>query len=103
MRCSQMVDEHRSNKIVCTPQSIWPIGYICQYLDIWGFPLVLEAKNLSVNAGVVRDVGLISGSGRSPGGGHANSLQYSYLENPMDHGVWQATVHRVAKSQTRLK
>ena len=103
MRCSQMVDEHKSNKIVCSPQSVWPIGYICQYLDIWGFPLVLEAKNLSANAGVVRDVGLIPGSGRSPGGGHANSLQYSYLENPMDNGIWQATVHRVAKSQTRLK
>ena len=100
---SQMVDEHRSNEIVCIPQSIWPIGYISQYLDTWGFPVVLEAKSLSANAGVVKDVGSIRGSGRSPGGGHGNSLQYSYLENPMDNGVWQATVHRVAKSQTGLK
>ena len=40
--------------------------------------------------------------GRSPGEGHGNPLQYSFLENPMDRGVWQATVHGVAKSQTRL-
>ena len=43
---------------------------------------------------------LIPGSGRSPGGGHRNLLQYSCLENPMDRGVWRATVHRVTKSQT---
>ena len=49
-------------------------------------------KNLPANA----DVGLISGLGRSPGGGHGSTLQYSCLENPMDTGVWRATVHRVA-------
>ena len=43
------------------------------------------------------------GSGRSFGRGHDNPLQYSYLENPMDRGAWQATVHRIAKSQTPLK
>ena len=42
-------------------------------------------------------------SRRSPGGGHGNSLQYSWLENSMDGGFWRATVHRVAKSQTQLK
>ena len=47
-----------------------------------------------------RDAGLIPGSGRSPGGGHGNPLQYSCLENPMDRGAWQATVHGVAKSRT---
>ena len=52
------------------------------------------------NAG---DAGLIPGSGRSPGEGHGNSLQYSGLENPMDRGAWRATVHMVAKSQTRQK
>ena len=57
-------------------------------------------KNLPVNAGDVRDVGSIPGSGRSPGGGHGNPLQYSSLENPMDRGAWRATVHRVTKSQT---
>ena len=50
-----------------------------------------------------RDSGLIPGFGRSPGGGHSNPLQYSCLENPMDRGVWQATVHRVSKNQTQLK
>ena len=42
-------------------------------------------------------------SGRSPGGRHGNPFQYSCLKNPMDRGAWRATVHRVAKSQTRLK
>ena len=46
-------------------------------------------------------VGLILGSGRSPGGGHGNPLWYSCLETPMDTGIWQATVHRVEKSWTR--
>ena len=55
------------------------------------------------SAGGVRDTGSIPGSGRSPGEGHGNPLQYSCLETPMDRGVWQATVHRVTKSQTRLK
>ena len=50
----------------------------------------------------VGNLGLIPGSGRSPGGGHGNPLQYSCLENPMDGGAWRAPVHRVAKSQTRL-
>ena len=45
---------------------------------------------------------LIPGLGRSPGGGHGNPLQYSGLENPMDRGAWQATVHGVTKSWTRL-
>ena len=60
-------------------------------------------KNQPASAGDVRDVCLIPGSGRSPGGGHGNPLQYSCLENPINRGVSQATVHRVAKSQTRLK
>ena len=49
------------------------------------------------------DPGLIPRSGRSPRGGSGNPLQYSCLENPMDRGAWQATVHRVAKSWTQLK
>ena len=70
---------------------------------IWASQVALVVKNPPVNAGDVRDVGSIPGSGRSPGGGHSNPLQHSGLENSMDRGAWQATVHRVAKSQTRLK
>ena len=55
-------------------------------------------KNLPANVGDIRDTGLILGLGRSPGGGLGNPLQYSCLENPMDRGVWQATVHRVTMS-----
>ena len=60
-------------------------------------------KNLSANTGDKRDAGSIPGQGRSLGGGHGNPLQYSCLENPMDRGTQWATVHRVAKSQTRLR
>ena len=65
-----------------------------------GFPGGSDGKESACSAG---DLGLIPGSGRSPGGGHGSPLQYSYLENPMDRGAWQATVHRVGKSQTQLK
>ena len=57
-------------------------------------------KNLPANAGDVRDMGLIPGLVRSPGGGHGHPLQYSCWENPMDRAAWEATVQRVAKSQT---
>ena len=59
-------------------------------------------KNPPANAGAAGDLGSIPGSGRSPGRGNGNSLQYSCVENPMDRGAWQAMVHGVAKSQTRL-
>ena len=55
-------------------------------------------KNLPANAGDVRDGGSIPESGRSPGGGHSNPLQYFFLENPMDRGAWWMTVHGVVKS-----
>ena len=60
-------------------------------------------KNLRANAGDKRDEGSITGSGRFPGGGHGNPLQYSCLENPMDGGAGWATVPGVTKSQSRLK
>ena len=66
-------------------------------------PVVLVVKNLPTNAGDIRDLGSIPGSGTSPGGEHGNPLQYSCLENPMDRGTWQPAVHSVAKSQTWLK
>ena len=61
---------------------------------------MLVVKNPPANAGDIRDVDSIPGSGRSPGEGNGNPLQYSCLGNPMDRGAWQATVHRVAKTQT---
>ena len=64
--------------------------------------VMLLVKNSPTNAGELRDSGSILGSERSPGGGHGNPLQYSCLENPMDRGAWQATVHEVSKSQTGL-
>ena len=64
-----------------------------------GFPGGSEVKASASNMG---DPGLIPGSGRSPGEGNGNPLQYSCLENPMDRGAWQAAVHGVAKSRTRL-
>ena len=64
-----------------------------------GFPGGSEVKASASNVG---DPGLIPGSGRSPGEGNGNQLQYSCLENPMDGEAWWATVHGVAKSRTRL-
>ena len=67
-----------------------------------GFPFGSAGKESICNAGATEDTGLILGSGRFPGGEHGNPLQYSCLEYPMDRGTWQATVHGVAKSWTRL-
>ena len=66
-------------------------------------PWWFSGKEATCNVGATRDVGLIPGTGRSPGGGHDNPVQYSCLENPMDKGAWQATVHGVTQSQTWLK
>ena len=62
-----------------------------------GFPGGSVIKNLPASAGGIRDEGLIPGSGRSPSEGNGYPLKYSCLENPMDRGVWQATVHRVER------
>ena len=70
--------------------------------------MALVVKNLPANAGDIRDMGSILGSGKSPGEENGTPLQYSFLENPMDrgawraivHGAWQATIHGAAKSQT---
>ena len=64
-----------------------------------GFSGSSDGKASAYNAG---DLGSIPESGRSPGEGNGNPLQYSCLENPMDRGAWWATVHGVAKSRTRL-
>ena len=63
----------------------------------------LSGKESACSAGDAGEMGSAPGSGRSPGGGHGNTLQYSYLKNPMDRGPWWVTVHRVARSVTRLK
>ena len=65
-----------------------------------GFPGGSVVKNLPANAGDTRDVGSIPGSGRSPGVGNGNPLQYSCLENPVHRRAWQAMVQGVAKSWT---
>ena len=65
-----------------------------------GFPGGSVVRNLPVHVG---GVGLILWSGRSPGEGNGNPLQYSCLGNPMDRGAWQATVHGVAKESDRTK
>ena len=63
--------------------------------------MALVIKDLLASAGDLRDMGSIPGLGRSPGEWYDNPLQYSCLENTMDRGAWQATVHRVAKSRTK--
>ena len=55
---------------------------------VWASQVLLAIKNPPANAGDLRDVGLIPGSGRSPGGGNGNPVQYSCLENPMDRGAY---------------
>ena len=61
---------------------------------MWGFPGDSSGKESACNSG---DPGLVPESGRSPGEGNGNPLQYSCLENPMNRGVWRATVHGICK------
>ena len=70
---------------------------------IRAFQVALVVRNLPANARDIRDMDWIPGLGRTPGGGHGNPVQFSCLENPMDRGAWQATVHRITKSWTQLK
>ena len=65
-----------------------------KYCVLGASQVVLVVKNSPSNAG---DAGSVPGLGRSPGGGHGNPLQYSYLEDPMDRGAWQAIVHGIRK------
>ena len=62
--------------------------------------MALVVQNLPTNSGDIRDAGSIPGLRKYPGGGHGNPLQYSCLENPIDRGVWGATVHRATQSDT---
>ena len=96
--------------------SLWPNltsihdywkNHIFDYRDLGASQVVLVVKNPPASAGDIKDAGSISGSGRSPGGGHGNPLQYSCLENPVDspmgRGTWLATVHIVTKGWMWLK
>ena len=77
--------------------------YEYQFIQIPASQVALMVKNLPANARDMRDSGAIPGSGRAPGGGHGNPLQFSCLENPMDRRASQAIVHGVTKSWTQLK
>ena len=90
---------------LCCGASYLPIGLHCtyhmtffckRYIHERASTVTLAVKNTSDNPG---DVDSIPGLGWSPGGGHGNPLQYFCLENPMDRGAWQTTVHRVTRSQ----
>ena len=72
------------------------------YIQIRASQVALVVKNLPTNAGDLRNIGSIPGSGRYPGEGHGNPLQYSCRENPMLRGVCQATAEGVAKSWAQL-
>ena len=73
------------------------------WILVWvGLLRWLSSEESTCNAGETRDAGSVPGSGRSSGGGNGNPLQYSCLATPRDRGAWQATVHGVTKSWTRL-
>ena len=74
-------------------------SFLCHLFFTMGYSGGSEIKASDSNVG---DLGLIPGSGRSPGEGNGNPFHYSWLEYPMDRGAWWATVHGVAKSRTRL-
>ena len=74
------------------------ISIICHYTELGASQVALLVENLPANAGDIRDLGSVPGLGRSPGGGHGNSLQCSFLENPMDRQAWWAMVRRVTES-----
>ena len=78
--------------------SSWRLGTV-----FWDSQVPLVVKNLSANAGDIRDMDLIPGLGRYPGERHGNPLQYSCPEKPVDRGAWQAAVHGVTKRHDRNK
>ena len=103
---SQDSCSHTHPSLLCLGEFSWSSSpdkpSILDYMLMGATQVVLVMKNLPANAGDVRDLVSTPGSGRSPGRDNGNPLQYSYLEKPMDRGAWRATVHGVAKSQTRL-
>ena len=96
--CGSLIQPFPSLPTHCCPEVFSAVTGLCRT-----FQVALVVKNLPAHAGDIRDVGSIPRLGRSPGGGHGNPLQYSFLENPMDWGAWWAAVHEVTKSQTWRK
>ena len=92
-----------------THKNLW-LKKVCLHSSKMGFPggasgkknKTKQNKNMPTNVRDIRDLDLIPGSGRSPGGGQDHLLHHSRLENPMDKGDWQATVHRVTESRIWL-
>ena len=101
MRCGQDLKSHPC--LTTSRGDLWPRGRLAQWIFInmtnLGFPVGSHSKESACNAG---DMGLIPGSGRSPGEGNDCPLEYCCLDNSKDRGAWQATVHGVTKSQTWL-
>ena len=88
--------------LIFTPLLDWDYTFCGRDYKGEGFPGGTRVKNLCANAGDIKDMGSIPGSGRSPAVGNGNPLQYSCLDNPVDSGAWPVTVYGVAKGQTRL-
>ena len=84
---------------------VWVLSllFLASGIEHFGLPWCFSSKESARNARDARDAGSIPGLGKCPGGGHGNALQHSCRENPVDRGAWQVTVHRIAKSRTRLK
>ena len=87
-----------AKSLFCPPETIPTL--LISYSPVWGFS---GGTQVIKNAGDAGDMGSVPGLGRSPGGGNGHPLQHSCLENPMDRGVWWATVQRVAKSRKQIK
>ena len=100
--CLVMIFSHFSNRFGPLPLNAYNLPLSLLYICVYGLPRWQIDKEPTANAGDERDGGLVTGSGRSAEVGYGNSLQYFCLENTMDEGDWQATVHEVTKSWTRL-
>ena len=87
---------------ICNCPSLLTLRLLPCLTEEWGFPGGAVIKNLPANAEATGDVGSVPGLGRSSGEGNGNPLQYSCLRSSTDRGAWQATLHGVTKSWTRL-
>ena len=98
-RCNCLCSHRGSLRFLKSGMQYFGVRYSIEL----GFPGGTSGKEPACQSRRCKRDKSIPRSGRSPGGGHSNPLQYSCLENPVDRGAWWAAVHRVAKSQTRLK